>query len=408
MNEASCLIGNFFNSTIDDFRGLIQTVCAEMCARMTLKSPCPALTLMPNPASLIVYCRAGFETECAEDLAAVVGANVDAMRKERDTGYVELRFGENDDATLRRSARDWRRLIFARQCLLAFAQLDALPRTDRLTPIMAVLVARGERYCDALVEAPDTDNGKALAPFCKSFGNALIGGLKRAHLLDTGQEPKCLGGHGWQGEAAGAATRRLHAFFPQSDKVYLAAVDPAAAPWPQGIPRLKFPRDAPSRSTLKLDEAFLVLLDERERERWLKPGMSVVDLGAAPGGWTWQFVRRSMRVIAVDNGPMDRALMDSGLVTHLREDGFRYRPKKNVDWLVCDMVEQPRRVAELIAQWLGQGLCQRAIFNLKLPMKKRYQETQRCLEIVRQVSADVRAKQLYHDREEITVFAQRG
>jgi len=230
--------------------------------------------------------------------------------------------------------------------------------------------------------------GKALAPFCKSLGNALIGALKRAHLLDP------------------AASRRLHAFFPQSDKVYLAAADPAgSSPWPQGIPRLKFPREAPSRSTLKLDEAFLVLLDDSERARWLKPGMSAVDLGAAPGGWTWQLVRRSIRVTAVDNGPMDRALMDSGLVAHLREDGFRYRPKKAVDWLVCDMVEKPRRVAELIASWLAQGWCRQAIFNLKLPMKKRYEETRRCLDLVRQASANVRAKQLYHDREEITVFA---
>jgi 23S rRNA (cytidine2498-2'-O)-methyltransferase len=342
---------------------------------------------MLSSPTLVLYCRAGFEAECARELIDAVGTTADATR---NAGYVELALNGITVAVASRIAGDGRRMIFARQVLFAFSQLDSLPRTDRLAPIMAALVERGERYNDAWVEAPDTDNGKALAPFCKSFGNALIGGLKRAHLLDP------------------AAPMRLHAFFPQSDKVYLAAVDPAAAPWPQGIPRLKFPRDAPSRSTLKLDEALLVLLDERERERWLKPGMSVVDLGAAPGGWTWQFVRRSMRVIAVDNGPMDRALLDSGLVTHLREDGFRYRPKKSVDWMVCDMVEQPRRVAELIALWLANGWCRHAIFNLKLPMKKRYEETQRCLDIVRQASADVRAKQLYHDREEITVFARRG
>jgi 23S rRNA (cytidine2498-2'-O)-methyltransferase len=76
--------------------------------------------------------------------------------------------------------------------------------------------------------------------------------------------------------------------------------------------------------------------------------------------------------------------------------------------MVCDMVEQPRRVAELIAHWLAQGWCRQTIFNLKLPMKKRYEETQRCLDIVRQVSTKLRAKHLYHDREEITVFAQRS
>jgi 23S rRNA (cytidine2498-2'-O)-methyltransferase len=342
---------------------------------------------------LIAYCRAGFEGECAQEIAAATAAAAISghVRAAAASGFVEYRLDGHGFDDRMPNTLDWRQFIFARQCLPVFAHLDTLPRTDRLTPIMAALTGRGERYCDAWVEAPDTDEGKALAPFCKSFGNALIGGLKKARLLDPG------------------APRRLHAFFPQSDKVYLAAADPAAcAPWPQGIPRLKFPREAPSRSTLKLDEALLTLLDDDERERWLKPGMSAVDLGAAPGGWTWQLVRRSLRVIAIDNGPMDAKLMDSGLVTHLREDGFRYRPKKPVDWLVCDMVEQPRRVAELIARWLAQGWCRHTIFNLKLPMKKRYEETRRCLDLVRAVSTDVRAKQLYHDREEITVFAQRS
>jgi 23S rRNA (cytidine2498-2'-O)-methyltransferase len=339
---------------------------------------------------LLSYCRAGFESELAAELNALARTNGhdSAVQVTQNPGAVFLAMkGHEAPANL---ARHWRDLVFARQCVAVFARLEQLLRNDRLTPIMGVLTERGESYNDAWAEAPDTDEGKALAPFCKSFGNALIGALKRARLLDH------------------AAPCRLHAFFPQSDNVYLAIADPAiSAPWPQGIPRLKFPRAAPSRSTLKLDEAFLVLLDEGERAGWLKPGMTAVDLGAAPGGWTWQFVRRSMRVTAVDNGPMDRALMDSGLVAHLREDGFRFRPKKPVDWLVCDMVEQPRRIAELISRWLAQGWCRRAIFNLKLPMKKRYEETQRCLDQVRTVAHDVRARQLYHDREEITAFAQR-
>jgi len=333
--------------------------------------------------ALLLYCRAGFEAECVQEIAALLGAG--QSHAAAGAGFVTF----TADAKGRRELPDWRALIFARQCLAYFAALADLPRQDRLAPIMQALTQRGEAYSDAWVEAPDNDEGKALAPFCKSFGNALIGALKKARLLDP------------------AAPRRLHAFFPQSDKVYIAAVDPKhSAPWPQGIPRLKFPREAPSRSTLKLDEGLLVLLDEGERARWLKPGMSAVDLGASPGGWTWQLVRRSLRVTAIDNGPMDRTLMASGLVTHLRTDGFRYRPKKSVDWLVCDMVEQPRRVAELIANWLGEGACRYALFNLKLPMKKRYDEARLCLDRVRSTARDVRARQLYHDREEITVFAR--
>ena len=340
-----------------------------------------------SPA-LLLYCRAGFEGECAQEITAIcLAQRIHGNTQYADnSGFVE--FIGDEQALVHWP--DWRQLIFARQSLPRFARLDALARADRLTPIMAALHARGEAFREVWVEAPDTNAGKELAPLCKSFGNALVGALKRASLLDP------------------RATRRLHVFFPQGDKVYLCAADPeASAPWPQGIPRLKFPRAAPSRSTLKLDEAFVSLLNESEQERWLKPGMRAVDLGAAPGGWTYQLVRRSIRVSAIDNGPMDRALLDSGLVEHLRTDGFRYRPKQPVDWLVCDMVEQPRRIAELIARWLGTGACKRAVFNLKLPMKKRYDETQACLARVRAVASDVRARQLYHDREEITVFAAR-
>ncbi|MDE2084575.1 MAG: 23S rRNA (cytidine(2498)-2'-O)-methyltransferase RlmM [Xanthomonadaceae bacterium] len=331
-------------------------------------------------AAFVLYCRAGFESECAQEVAALgAGETVFA----RDSGFVVCR------SALHAGTVHWRDLIFARQALPVIAHLLELSRGDRLTPILAALTPRGEPFNDVWVEAPDTNAGKQLAAFCKSFNNAMVGAMKKAQLLDT------------------AAPRRLHAFFPQSDEVYLCAADPdTCAPWAQGIPRLKFPRAAPSRSTLKLEEGLLTLLDESERARWLKPGMSAVDLGAAPGGWTYQLVRRSLRVTAIDNGPMDRALLDSGLVTHRREDGFRYRPPKPVDWLVCDMVEQPRRVADLAARWLQQGWCRHALFNLKLPMKKRFDEAQQCLARVRTVAREVRAKQLYHDREEITVFAQ--
>ena len=51
-----------------------------------------------------------------------------------------------------------------------------------------------------------------------------------------------------------------------------------------------------SRAAYKLEELI-------ERDRLLKPGMVVVDLGAAPGGWS-QFVRQAMgdggRVLALD------------------------------------------------------------------------------------------------------------
>jgi 23S rRNA (cytidine2498-2'-O)-methyltransferase len=79
-----------------------------------------------------------------------------------------------------------------------------------------------------------------------------------------------------------------------------------------------------------------------------------------------------------------------------------------VDWLVCDVVDKPLRIAELVGRWIAEGHARRAIFNLKLPMKKRWDETRLCLDLFQEQAGKplvVRAKQLYHDREEITVLA---
>ena len=139
--------------------------------------------------------------------------------------------------------------------------------------------------------------------------------------------------------------------------------------------------------------------------------MTAADLGAAPGGWTWVLTRHHLRVTSVDNGPLREHVLATGLVEHLRADGFHWKPPQPLDWMVCDMVEQPRRVAERMAQWFREGWCRHAVFNLKLPMKKRWDETKLCLELFANQAGrplEIRARQLYHDREEITVFATPG
>jgi 23S rRNA (cytidine2498-2'-O)-methyltransferase len=290
-------------------------------------------------------------------------------------------------------ALPWRELIFARQKLTLLAQLRDIDPHDRIAPILECLhgvPAFGELW----VEHPDSDEGKPLAGLARSFGNALRPALRKAGLLSAREDPR---------------RARLHVFLLEGNHLLLAAGDPQdSAPWPLGIPRLRMHAEAPSRSALKLEEALLVLLDGDERARLLQPGMRAADLGAAPGGWSWVLARQGLQVTAIDNGPLRQHLLDSGRVEHLRADGFGWQPPRALDWMVCDMVEQPRRVAERMATWLREGWCRHAIFNLKLPMKKRWQETQVALQAFVEQSQQpltLRARQLYHDREEITVFA---
>lgn len=356
---------------------------------------------------LFLWCRAGFEAELAAEMgerAAEAGLPGYA-RTQRGSGYVEF-LGADADAVSQ--ALPFDRLIFARQKLLRIADLrgfggdgpgGAGARRDRITPLLDALSAAAgdsvrQAFGELWIEHPDSDEGKPLAGLARSFGNALRPALREAGWLTRNDDDR---------------RPRLHVIFLAGDHAVLASGNPRdGSLWPLGIPRLRMHADAPSRSALKLEEALFTLIDDEERGKVLREDLRAADLGAAPGGWTWVLMRNGLRVISIDNGPLRPQLLESGRVEHLRADGFHWHPKAPLDWMVCDMVEQPRRVAERMATWFREGWCKRAIFNLKLPMKKRWDETRLCLEIFERQAEKplrVRAKQLYHDREEITVYA---
>ena len=344
---------------------------------------------------LLGYCRQGFEPELAAELGerAARAGIAGYARASRDDGYVLFVTSEETEALALMRSLPFRELVFARQKLRLFAELRGMDPSDRLTPLLAAMPG-GVRFGDLWVEHPDSDAGKPLSGLARSFGNALRPALRKAGMLAAKED---------------ARLPRLHVCFLAGDHALLALADPRdSAPWPLGIPRLKLLPEAPSRSALKLEEAFLALLTADEREHLLRPGMTAADLGAAPGGWTWVLTRQHLRVTSVDNGPLRQHVLDTGLVEHLRADGFHWHPAKPLDWMVCDMVEQPAKVAARMAKWFAEGWCRHAVFNLKLPMKKRWQETRLCLDLFEERAGKpltLRAKQLYHDREEITVFA---
>ena len=111
----------------------------------------------------------------------------------------------------------------------------------------------------------------------------------------------------------------------------------------------------------------------------LRPGMRAVDLGAAPGGWTWQLVQRGLQVTAVDNGPLKGSIA--------RRSAGDARARRRVSWFgraARGLARvRRRRAADRASRSSSpagsrEGAARRAIFNLKLPMKKRYDEVRRC------------------------------
>lgn len=375
--------------------------------------------------ALFLYCRAGFEGECAaeiQDRAQALGVSGYCRARAGD-GYVLFHAypaqvtGEIQGGPAAWLSRQlpFTALIFARQWFVAVACCTALPPGGRVAPLAAAASAALPAVATVLwLETPDTNEGKTRSNLCRRLHTPLALQLRDLGVLNETERrgrrrtsvPKqqIL-------DRQGPEALRLHVCFIEERTAWLGWSRAGnASPWSMGIARLKFPRAAPSRSTLKLEEALLIFLTPQERGRYLRPGLSAVDLGAAPGGWTWQLVRHGVAVTAVDNGSMEAGLMGSGLVEHRREDGFSYQPERPVSWLVCDMVDKPARVAARMAHWLVAGWCERAVFNLKLPMKQRYRAVGENLAMIRAqlaaagLDARLLARQLYHDREEITVY----
>lgn len=350
--------------------------------------------------SIVLYCRPGFEKECGAEIQEKAAWNeiygyLEIVKKQ---GLVFFHLHNAEDGETLVEKLPLRRLIFARQWFVTLTEKIELPDYNRVEAICEAL-GTDWQYADLRMETPDTNDGKALTKFCRKLAVPLRQALRKNKVLTE------------KGDYEGAVLHAL--FFSGNEVIFGYSLGTNTSPHVMGIPRLKFPSQAPSRSTLKLDEAFLHFIPKKDWDSRLTSGLNAVDLGAAPGGWTYQLVRRGMMVSSVDNGPMAESLMETGQVKHFQIDGFKFKPaKQNVYWLVCDMVEKPHRVAYLMTEWLLHGYCKEAMFNLKLPMKGRYQQVQKDLQMIKDrfaehdVKYEMYAKHLYYDREEITVHAR--
>lgn len=337
----------------------------------------------------LYVCRPGYESVLASEVQQ-------AARERGVSGYCRARSGSGRVSFHRQTggagevthgtgaASEAPELTFARAGGDLIGELQDLPTDARAEAIMAALPPNAAFHGEPRVDAPDTAEGRRLATFCRRFRGALRRALAKRARAD-GDELWCL--------------------FPDSGRVFLARRTPGLWPldWPAGVPRLKRSKAAPSRSALKLEEALHRLVPEALQPR---RDQHAVDLGAAPGGWTWVLRRRGLRVTAVDPQRLKGELPEDPWVEHLRADAFRYVPERPVDWLVCDLVERPQRVGPLVQRWLAQGWCRHAVFNLKLPMERPLDVVQRTRQELAGLGArHITVAQLYHDRDEVTLFA---
>ncbi len=135
------------------------------------------------------------------------------------------------------------------------------------------------------------------------------------------------------------------------------------------------------------------LLELQEKDRLIKPGMTVVDLGAAPGGWSQvaaKLVGHNGLVIASDILEMDTIAGVQFLQGDFREEEIYNQllaiiGDRPVDLVISDMapnmsgmdaVDQPRAMylAELALEMAGQVLKKGGTFVVKVFQGAGFQE----------------------------------
>lgn len=148
----------------------------------------------------------------------------------------------------------------------------------------------------------------------------------------------------------------------------------------------------PSRAYLKLWEA-LTRLGVRPG-----PGERCIDLGAAPGGWSWVLGSLGAEVLAVDKAPLDARMGKLANVRAVSESAFGMAPER-ADWLFSDIIAYPGRLLGLVERWIAAGCVGRIVCTLKFQGETDFEAVDRFAGI-----AGGRVVHLFHNKHELTFF----
>ena len=114
----------------------------------------------------------------------------------------------------------------------------------------------------------------------------------------------------------------------------------------------------PSRAYLKLWEALTRYGGHPV------PGETCLDLGAAPGGWTWVLATLETRVTAIDKAPLDPGVAAMPGVVQRVDSAFALPPEP-VNWLFSDVIAYPDRLLALVRRWIEAGAARHIICTIK-------------------------------------------
>lgn len=173
--------------------------------------------------------------------------------------------------------------------------------------------------------------------------------------------------------------------------------------WAGGMRRFMHEDEQISRAEFKLLEALEVFKIE------LPVRGLALDLGAAPGGWTRILRQKGQYVTAIDPARLDIRLKGDDGIRYLRMTAQAYLKDEPdfYDLIVNDMRMDARDSARIMVSYAtflyphGAGL-----MTLKLPEEDRQPVLKQTFDILRKAYIIAGARQLFHNRSEITVYVR--
>jgi 23S rRNA (cytidine2498-2'-O)-methyltransferase len=174
--------------------------------------------------------------------------------------------------------------------------------------------------------------------------------------------------------------------------------------WAGGVHRFAREKGQISRAEFKLLEALDVFGID------LPPRGIALDLGAAPGGWTRVLRQREQYVTAVDPADLHPSLTTDKRVRHQRMTAEMYLASDpdQFDIIVNDMRQDARDSARLMVAYARtlypQGI---GLMTFKLPENGREQVLDHAFNILREAYEIAGARQLFHNRSEITAYLKK-
>jgi 23S rRNA (cytidine2498-2'-O)-methyltransferase len=174
--------------------------------------------------------------------------------------------------------------------------------------------------------------------------------------------------------------------------------------WAGGMRRFAREEGQISRAEFKLLEALEVFAIN------LPPRGVALDLGAAPGGWSRVLRQHGQYVTAIDPGVLDPRIAADPNVRHkhMTAEAYLRDEPDQFDVIVNDMRMDGRDSARLMvayARLLYPGGL--VLMTLKLPELRRLPVLEHALQILRGAYTIAGARQLFHNRSEITLYLRR-